>query len=43
MSLGMNALTPEQRQQMQVQQARLARGQMPDLQQGYGGNYISRA
>ena len=43
MSLGMNALTPEQRQQMQVQQARLARGQMPDLQQGFGGQFISRA
>ena len=43
MSLGMEALTPEQQQQMQVQQARLARGQMPDLQQGFGGQFISRA
>ena len=45
MGMGINALTPEQRQQMQVQQARLARGQMPDLEleQGYGGQFISRA
>jgi hypothetical protein len=45
MGMGINALTPEQRQQMQVQQARLARGQMPDLEleQGYGSQFISRA
>ena len=44
-SMGMNALTPEQRQQIATQQARLARGQMPDLEleQGYGGQFISRA
>ncbi len=45
MGLGINALTPQQRQQVATQQARIARGQMPDLEleQGYGGQFISRA
>ena len=42
-SMGMNALTPQQQQQVATQQARLARGQMPELEQGYGGQFISRA
>ena len=42
-SMGMNALTPQQRQQVATQQARIARGQMPELEQGYGGQFISRA
>jgi hypothetical protein len=43
MGMGMNALTPQQRQQVATQQARIARGQMPELEQGYGGQFISRA
>ena len=44
-TMGMDALTPEQRQQVATQQARLERGQMPnfELEQGYGSQFISRA
>ena len=42
-SMGMNALTPEQRKRLEIQQANIARGNMPQGYQGIGGNYISRA
>ena len=44
-SMGMNALTPQQRQQVATQQARIARGQRPnfELEKGYGGEFILKA
>jgi len=43
MGFGLNALTPEQRKRLEIQQANIARGNMPQGYQGIGGNYISRA
>jgi len=43
MGMGINALTPEQRQRLEIQQANVMRGNLPQGNQGIGGNYISRA
>ena len=43
MGMGINSLTPEQRKRLEIQQANIARGNMPQGYQGIGGNYISRA
>lgn len=43
MGMGINALTPEQRKRLEIQQANVMRGNLPQGNQGIGGNYISRA
>lgn len=43
MGMGINALTPEQRKRLELQQANVMRGNLPQGNQGIGGNYISRA
>lgn len=43
MGMGINALTPEQRKRLEIQQANVMRGNLPQGNQGIGGNYILRA
>ncbi len=43
MGMGINALTPEQRQRLEIQQANVMRGNLPQGNQGIGGEYILKA